>query len=34
MRGYEAQRVLQAKGYDNVVVMEGGIMAWPFAREK
>ena len=34
MRGYEAQRILQAKGYDNVAVMEGGIMAWPFAREK
>ncbi len=34
MRGYEAQRVLQAAGYDNVVVMEGGLMAWPFAREK
>lgn len=34
MRGYEAQRVLEAKGYDNVVVMEGGIMAWPFGRVK
>ncbi len=34
MRGYEAQRVLEAWGYDNVAVMEGGIMAWPFAREK
>lgn len=34
MRGYEAQRVLEAKGYRNVLVMEGGIMAWPFAREK
>lgn len=34
MRGYEAQRILKAKGYDNVVVMEGGIMAWPFFREK
>ena len=34
MRGYEAQRILEAKGYDNVVVLEGGIMAWPFAREK
>lgn len=34
MRGYEAQRILEAKGYDNVVVMEGGIMAWPFGREK
>lgn len=34
MRGYEAQRILEAKGYANVVVLEGGIMAWPFGREK
>ena len=34
MRGYEAQRVLEASGYTNVTVMEGGIVAWPFAREK
>ncbi|WP_243361776.1 FAD-dependent oxidoreductase [Fundidesulfovibrio terrae] len=34
MRGYEAQRILEGRGYDNVVVMEGGIMAWPFGREK
>ncbi len=34
MRGYEAQRVLQANGYDNVTVMEGGIIGWPFALEK
>lgn len=34
MRGYEAERVLRADGYTNVTVMEGGIMAWPFAREK
>ncbi len=31
MRGYEAQRVLAANGYDNVTVMEGGLVAWPFA---
>jgi rhodanese-related sulfurtransferase len=30
MRGYEAQRVLEADGWTNVKVMEGGIMAWPF----
>jgi NADPH-dependent 2,4-dienoyl-CoA reductase/sulfur reductase-like enzyme/rhodanese-related sulfurtransferase len=30
MRGYEAQRILEAKGYKHVLVMEGGIMAWPF----
>ncbi|WP_338668278.1 FAD-dependent oxidoreductase [Pseudodesulfovibrio methanolicus] len=30
MRGYEAQRVLEAEGWTNIKVMEGGIMAWPF----
>lgn len=34
MRGYEAQRILEAAGYSNVSVMEGGLMAWPFEREK
>ena len=34
LRGYEAARVLQGRGWTNVKVMEGGIMAWPFAREK
>jgi len=34
MRGYEAQRVLAANGYDNVTVMEGGLVAWPFALAK
>ena len=34
MRGYEAARTLAANGYTNVTVMEGGLMAWPFAREK
>lgn len=34
MRAYEAQRMLLAAGYDNVTVMEGGLAAWPFAREK
>ena len=34
MRGYEAARTLAANGYTNVAVMEGGLMAWPFAREK
>lgn len=33
MRGYEAQRVLEANGWTNVKVMEGGIMAWPFKVE-
>jgi len=34
LRGYEAALVLEAHDWKNVRVMEGGIMAWPFAREK
>ena len=34
LRGYEAARLLVQNGYTNVKVMEGGIMAWPFPREK
>lgn len=34
LRGYEAALILQANGYTNVQVLEGGIMAWPWAREK
>ncbi len=34
MRGYEAEGVLRAHGYTNVLVMEGGIMAWPYPRKK
>lgn len=34
LRGYEAARILKAHGWTNVKVMEGGIMAWPYAREK
>ncbi len=34
LRGYEAALVLEANGWENVKVMEGGIMAWPYPREK
>ena len=34
LRGYEAARLLYGHGWKNVKVMEGGIMAWPFPREK
>lgn len=34
LRGYEAASLLMANGWTNVKVMEGGIMVWPFAREK
>lgn len=34
LRGYEASLVLEANGWTNVKVLEGGIMAWPYKREK
>lgn len=30
MRGYEAQLILNASGYDRVAFIEGGIVGWPF----
>ncbi len=34
LRGYEAALILEANGWKNVRVMEGGIVAWPYPREK
>jgi len=34
LRGYEAALVLEDNGWKNVKVMEGGVMAWPYPREK
>ncbi len=34
LRGYEAAVVLEANGWRNVKVLEGGVMAWPYRREK
>jgi NADPH-dependent 2,4-dienoyl-CoA reductase/sulfur reductase-like enzyme/rhodanese-related sulfurtransferase len=34
LRGYEAALVLEGNGWNHVKVMEGGIMAWPYPREK
>jgi NADPH-dependent 2,4-dienoyl-CoA reductase/sulfur reductase-like enzyme/rhodanese-related sulfurtransferase len=34
LRGYEAACFLGGKGYTNVKVMEGGVVAWPYPREK
>ncbi|PIE66751.1 MAG: pyridine nucleotide-disulfide oxidoreductase [Deltaproteobacteria bacterium] len=34
MRGYEAATIMNAHGYTNVKVMEGGVMAWPYPRKK
>ena len=30
LRGYEAQRILEEKGFTNVKFMDGGIVSWPF----
>jgi rhodanese-related sulfurtransferase len=34
LRGYEAECILEGEGFDNVKVLEGGIMSWPFRCEK
>ena len=34
LRGYEAACFLTSLGYTSVQVMEGGLAAWPYAREK
>ncbi|MFA5321574.1 MAG: FAD-dependent oxidoreductase [Smithella sp.] len=34
LRGYEAALALEGNGWKNVKVMEGGIMAWPYPKEK
>ncbi|MBN2568496.1 MAG: FAD-dependent oxidoreductase [Deltaproteobacteria bacterium] len=34
LRAYESALVMRAEGWKNVRVMEGGIMAWPYEREK
>jgi len=33
-RAYEAETVLRKHGWSNVFIMEGGLVAWPFAKEK
>ena len=30
LRGYEAQRILEAEGFGNVSFIEGGVAGWPF----
>jgi rhodanese-related sulfurtransferase len=34
LRGYEAAILLNAAGWKNVKVLDGGVMAWPYLREK
>lgn len=33
LRGYEAQKILNAAGFDNVRFMDGGILTWPYELE-
>lgn len=33
LRGYEAALILEAYGFTNIKVMEGGIMAWPYTKK-
>jgi rhodanese-related sulfurtransferase len=30
LRGYEAQRILDGAGFENVRFMDGGVVAWPY----
>ena len=30
LRGYEAQWILEEKGFENVSFIEGGVVGWPF----
>jgi rhodanese-related sulfurtransferase len=32
LRGWEAACFLKSRGYTNVKVLEGGLIAWPFAK--
>lgn len=34
LRGYEAARILNAAGYQNVRVLDGGLSVWPYALDK
>jgi rhodanese-related sulfurtransferase len=34
LRSYEASLILQQHGFDNTLVLDGGLDAWPFAVER
>jgi rhodanese-related sulfurtransferase len=34
LRGYEAALILQAAGFGNVRVMDGGVLMWPYEKEQ
>jgi len=31
LRAWEAVRILAGEGYDNVEILDGGFLAWPYA---
>ena len=33
LRAYEAARLLGGLGHDNVTMLDGGLMAWPYEKE-
>ena len=33
LRGYEAACFLKSLGYENVKILEGGILAWPYPKK-
>jgi len=33
LRAYEAARVLAGTGHENVEILEGGIVSWPYETE-
>ena len=34
LRGYEAQKILDAAGFENTKFMDGGILAWPYETDE
>lgn len=32
LRGYEAQRILEGEGFNNVKYMDGGVVGWPYEK--
>lgn len=34
LRGYEAQKILDAAGFEKVRFMDGGVLTWPFELER
>lgn len=34
LRGYEAQRILDAAGFESMRFLDGGILAWPYELER